>query len=53
VDGVVEDPLPQLFQHDRVADRGREHRQDLRDAGAVQQELGEAAVQLVPAPQQG
>ena len=25
MDGVVEDSLPQLFQHDRVADRGREH----------------------------
>ena len=49
---VVDELVAGVLEHDRVADRGGQLGQDLRHAAAVQDQLGEAAVDLLAAPQQ-
>ena len=49
---VVDELVPGVLEHDRVADRGRQLGEDLGHAAAVQDQLGEAAVDLLAAPQQ-
>ena len=49
---VVDERAAGVLEHDRVADRGDQLGQDLGHAAALQDQLGEAAVDLLPAREQ-